>query len=46
MELDEKVDLSIKESEVTSDKSYFGIIVPVNDNIVPGDYSNEFCFDF
>ena len=46
MELDEKVDLSIKESEVTKDKSYFGIIVPVNDNVVPGDYSKEFCFDF
>lgn len=46
MELDEKIDLSIKESEVTSDRSYYGIIVPVNDNIAPGDYSDEFCFDF
>ena len=46
MELDESVDLSIKQSSVTTDKSYFGIVVPVNDNIIPGNYSDTFCFDF
>ena len=46
MELDESVDLSIKQSDVTDDKSYFGIIVPVNDNVIPGNYSKAFCFDF
>lgn len=46
MELDESVDLSIKQGSVTTDKSYYGIVVPVNDNIIPGNYSDTFCFDF
>ena len=46
MELDESVDLSIKQSSVSADKSYYGIIVPVNDNVIPGYYSDTFCFDF
>lgn len=46
MDIGESVDLSIKASQVTNDKAYFGIVVPVNDNIIPGDYSDQFCFDF
>ena len=46
MELDESVDLSIKQGDVTTDKSYFGVIVPVNDNVIPGNTSKPFCFDF
>ena len=46
MEIDESVDLSIKQTDVTTDRSYYGVIVPVNDNIIPGSYSNTFCFDF
>jgi len=46
MELDESVDLSVKQSSVTTDRSYYGIVVPVNDNVIPGNYSDTFCFDF
>lgn len=46
MDINESVDLSIKEGQVTDDRSYYWIVVPVNDNVIPGDYSEEFCFDF
>ena len=46
MDIGESVDLSIKASQVEADKSYYGVIVPVNDNVIPWGYSKQFCFNF
>ena len=46
MDIGDSVDLSIKQSQVDADKTYYGVIVPVNDNIIPGGYSKQFCFNF
>ncbi|MBQ9554451.1 hypothetical protein IJU97_06010 [bacterium] len=39
-------DLTISESMVNTGNTYYGVVVPLDDNVVPGSYSNEFCFNF
>lgn len=46
IDLEGELEMKIPASEVNSGVTYFGIVVPVNDNILYGKYSKEFCFNF
>lgn len=46
MDLEGELDLAVKSQDLQADKTYYGVVVPQNDNVVPGNYSKEFCFNF
>ena len=39
-------DIVVSEGMVSADTTYYGVVVPMDDNVVPGSYSNQFCFNF
>ena len=46
MDLNGTYDLVIEQAKVNSGTTYYGVVVPLDDNVQPGSYSNEFCFNF
>lgn len=46
MDIEGQVDLKIDETMINSGTTYFGVVVPVDDNVLYGKYSKEFCFNF
>ena len=46
MDIEGEVELGIDASAVNTGTSYYGVVVPVDDNVLYGKYSREFCFNF
>lgn len=46
MDIEGEVDIKITPDLVNSGTTYYGIVVPVDDNVLYGKHSKEFCFNF
>lgn len=46
MDIEGQVDLKIADTMVESGTTYFGVVVPMDDNVLYGKHSKEFCFNF
>lgn len=46
MDLEGEVDIEISEGSVDPNQTYYGVVVPQDDNVIPGSYSQQFCFVF
>ncbi len=46
MDLEGDLELKVGNSLVETGQTYYGVVVPQDDNVIPGKYSKEFCFNF
>lgn len=46
MDLEGELELKVNDTLLEKDQSYYGVVVPQDDNVIPGKYSKEFCFNF
>lgn len=46
MDIEGELEMKITDKLVSPDKAYYGVVVPVDDNVLYGKHSKEFCFNF